>query len=188
MAGKIGKAGLKINIGCHWEKPGGFLNVDIDPETMPDIIWDLNKIPWKPFAKGSAVLIRANHVLEHLGHLDGVFAEFACILQVGGEVEIAVPYVTNAYSLSLMNYSKWHNHTHVGFIHDSFDALCKVNGLEVAGRTIMLPRPYRYIGLQWLFNRFPKLYNHFLLFMFPAYEVRVRILKAEEGKGREYHN
>lgn len=179
---------MKLNLGCHWRKLEGFVNVDIDPATKPDVMWDLNKVPWKPFKSGSAEFIYANHIIEHLGFLDTVFKEMARVLKMGGEVFIAVPYVTNAYSLSLLNYSRWHNHKHVGFIHDSFDALAQANGLRIYKREIMFARPYRYLGLQWLFNKLPNIYNHFFLFTFPAYELRVWMRKAELGKSGEYHH
>ncbi len=179
---------MKLNLGCHWRKLEGFVNVDIDPKTKPEVLWDLNKIPWKPFKPSSVDYINAEHVFEHLGHLDAVFKELSRILKPGGEAFIAVPYITNAYSLSLLNYSKWHNHPHIGFIHDSFDALAKAAGLQVVRRRIMFARPYRLLGLAWLFNTFPNIYEHYFLFMFPAYELRVWVAKKPGGKAAEYHH
>jgi SAM-dependent methyltransferase len=178
---------LKLNLGCHFKKLDGFVNVDFDKEVKPEVVWDLNKMPW-PFKAGSVDYINGDGVLEHLGYLDPVFAELSRILKVGGEAYFSVPYVTNAYSISLMNYTKWHNHTHIGFIHDSFDRLCEINGMEVYKRQIAFARPYQWLGLQWLFNKIPGIYNHFFLFSYPAHELRVWVRKKEQVKKKEFHN
>jgi|GEM_PF-1906114 len=40
--------GLKLNIGCGFNKIDGYVNVDAFPDCSPDVLWDLETTPW-PF-------------------------------------------------------------------------------------------------------------------------------------------
>src|SRR3546814_16823759 len=58
--------GLKLNIGCGFNKLDGYLNVDGFSDCAPDMLWDLESTPW-PFDEDAVDEIYANHVLEHPG-------------------------------------------------------------------------------------------------------------------------
>jgi predicted SAM-dependent methyltransferase len=74
----------------------GCINVDIDPESNPDIVHDLTHYPW-PFENDSAHGIACVHVLEHLIHQGNAeeffmfFRECWRVLKGGGELKIVVP-------------------------------------------------------------------------------------------------
>lgn len=55
-----------LNLGAGYKKNPSMVNVDSDPTTNPDILWDLNVTPW-PFMTSSIEKINMEHVLEHLG-------------------------------------------------------------------------------------------------------------------------
>ena len=57
---------MKLNLGCGTNKLEGFVNVDVEPASEPDMVVDLDILPW-PFEDSSAEEIQLNHVLEHLG-------------------------------------------------------------------------------------------------------------------------
>ena len=46
-------------------KKDGYINVDWKASTDPDVVYDLNKLPY-PFEDNTFELIEAFHVLEHL--------------------------------------------------------------------------------------------------------------------------
>ncbi len=56
---------LKLNLGCGLDYKKGWVNIDIDKQTNPDKIVNLNKVPY-PFEKNSVDEINASHVIEHL--------------------------------------------------------------------------------------------------------------------------
>lgn len=61
---------IALNIGCHDIHMTGFVNIDIDPEMHPDLLWDCTRLREK-FEDGSVSCINAGHFLEHLSVQDG---------------------------------------------------------------------------------------------------------------------
>lgn len=57
---------MKLNLGAGYKRFDGFLNVDSDPATEPDILADIGK-DILPIEDSSVDEIIANHILEHLG-------------------------------------------------------------------------------------------------------------------------
>jgi predicted SAM-dependent methyltransferase len=84
---------LKVNIGCGKEPFKGWTNLDLDPESRADILWDVTD--GLPFATDSCALIYCEHFLEHLQIEEGVHFLVEChrSLQKGGVVRIGMPSV-----------------------------------------------------------------------------------------------
>lgn len=86
---------MKLNLGCGSRKLEGFLNVDNSPHCDPDLLVDLEQLPW-PFDSGTASEIVLSHVLEHLGQAPGVYLgivrEIYRVCAPGALVRIAVPH------------------------------------------------------------------------------------------------
>jgi len=57
---------LKLNLGCGYKHLDGWLNVDSVPECNPDLLIDLEQVPWV-WADNSVDEVKLIHVLEHLG-------------------------------------------------------------------------------------------------------------------------
>ena len=86
---------MKLNMGYGHNKMAGYLNVDLSPACDPDVVCDLEVLPW-PWADDSVDAVRFNHSLEHLGQLSRVFLgmmqELYRVCQDGAEIEINVPH------------------------------------------------------------------------------------------------
>ncbi|BBK39780.1 hypothetical protein STAQ_48580 [Allostella sp. ATCC 35155] len=86
---------MKLNLGCGSRKLEGFLNVDNAAHCDPDLLVDLEQLPW-PFESGSASEIVLSHVLEHLGQSPavylGIVREIYRVCAPGALVRIAVPH------------------------------------------------------------------------------------------------
>ena len=86
---------MKLNLGCGYSKLDGFLNVDIDPHCMPDVLVDLECIPW-PFIDDCVDEVSLIHVLEHLGETkDKYFSIIQELFRVSrdkGKIRIIVPH------------------------------------------------------------------------------------------------
>jgi predicted SAM-dependent methyltransferase len=82
---------LKVNIGCGKEPFKGWTNLDLDPESRADILWDVTD--GLPFANDSCSFIYCEHFLEHLSVEEGVRFLVEChrSLQKGGVVRIGMP-------------------------------------------------------------------------------------------------
>ena len=85
------EAPVILNIGCGFAKmvPPA-INVDAFEICKPDILWDLNKLPY-PWHTESVDQVYAFHILEHLDDWWASFLEITRILKVGGWLEMRVP-------------------------------------------------------------------------------------------------
>lgn len=87
----------KLNLGCGEDKKEGFVNLDWSPLTKPDIVHDLNVLPY-PFPDHSFEYIEASHVLEHLDRPFAVMREMHRILVPGGELHLKVPHFSRGFT------------------------------------------------------------------------------------------
>jgi hypothetical protein len=86
---------MKLNMGCGHNKRPGYVNVDLFPECSPDLVCDLEVLPW-PWGDNSVDAVMFNHSLEHLGQSSKVFLgmmkELYRVCRDGAEIEINVPH------------------------------------------------------------------------------------------------
>lgn len=86
---------MKLNMGCGHNKMQGWINVDMFPECTPDVVCDLEVVPW-PWRDDSVDAVRFNHSLEHMGQLTGTFLgimkELYRVCRDRAEIEINVPH------------------------------------------------------------------------------------------------
>ena len=87
----------KLNLGCGEFKKEGFINVDCRDVLNPDVLHNLNEIPY-PFPDNQFTLIEADHVLEHLENPFGVMTELHRILADGGKLVIRVPHFSRGFT------------------------------------------------------------------------------------------
>lgn len=96
---------MKLNIGCGFENMYEFKTLDINEDSAPDYVHDLNVFPY-PFKDNSVCFIRMRHVLEHLKEPFKVIKELHRILKPGSNVIIKVPH---------WKYDDFGNPLHVSF-------------------------------------------------------------------------
>jgi predicted SAM-dependent methyltransferase len=87
----------RLNLGCGSFKKPGFLNVDMVPEVEPELILDLDSLPY-PFPDNHFELIEAFHVLEHLRDPFQAIAEMYRIAKPGAQIHIRVPHFSRGFT------------------------------------------------------------------------------------------
>lgn len=100
--------GLKLDLGCGFYKPHGYIGIDnlvgaasqIEASNnMPDIYMNLDGSEKLPFKDGEIHEIRSSHFLEHCVNLDFIFQESFRVLRSGGAFNLTVPYANSAQGM-----------------------------------------------------------------------------------------
>lgn len=91
IVGNINQQFDGLNLGCHDIHIRGFLNVDIDPATNPQLC--CNALEIEKFVTGQVHQIYCGHFLEHLSHEDGADLLQVCrrLLAPYGILTVVVP-------------------------------------------------------------------------------------------------
>jgi SAM-dependent methyltransferase len=86
---------LKLNLGCGYKKIEGYLNVDKFGDSQPDLVMDLEVLPW-PFPDSSVTHVVMSSILEHIGQEPNLFLriiqELWRVCSPGAEIIITVPH------------------------------------------------------------------------------------------------
>jgi len=82
---------MKLNLGCGTKQISGYLNIDNEPTTKPDMVLDLTKTPY-PWKNNSIEKIRLDNTIEHL-HVNPLrlILELKRILKPNGKLFIIAP-------------------------------------------------------------------------------------------------
>jgi hypothetical protein len=89
----------RINLGCGLDKREGFLNIDINAFSDPDLVCDITNLQLLPSAYYEYAI--AKDVLEHIQRLKirNTLKEWNRILKIGGVLELQVPNVIGLLTL-----------------------------------------------------------------------------------------
>jgi hypothetical protein len=82
---------VRLHLGCGDERRDGWLDVDIDPDTQPDILASVESLPM--LGDGSVDEIEACHLFEHLTYDQALAAlrEWHRVLRPGGLLQLELP-------------------------------------------------------------------------------------------------
>jgi SAM-dependent methyltransferase len=94
----------ELDLGCGPHKIKNAISVDINRKVHPDIIWNLNIIPY-PFKNNSFDKISIRHVLEHLDEPEKVLYELLRIAKNKATIYIEVPHFS-VYASYIMEHKR----------------------------------------------------------------------------------
>jgi SAM-dependent methyltransferase len=81
-----------LNVGSALRRYPGFINLDCDPQTQPDIVHNMEVTPL-PFADNEFDCVFGSHVFEHVHNFVPLVQEFHRILKPGGFLIGITPYM-----------------------------------------------------------------------------------------------
>ncbi|OGY93546.1 MAG: hypothetical protein A2406_02850 [Candidatus Komeilibacteria bacterium RIFOXYC1_FULL_37_11] len=87
----------KLNLGAGEDRQDGYINIDWNDLTKPDIKHNLNQFPY-PFPDSHFDEILASHILEHLDRPFQVMTELHRILKPNGHLIIKVPHFSRGFT------------------------------------------------------------------------------------------
>jgi SAM-dependent methyltransferase len=89
---------MKLNLGCGPSKMDGFVNVDRLESVHPDVVCNLDVVPW-PFSDASVDHIFSSNAFEHLNDTIQTMEECYRILKPGGTMDVIVPFAMSSGAL-----------------------------------------------------------------------------------------
>jgi SAM-dependent methyltransferase len=175
-------AGGTLNLGCGHRRVAGAVNLDITEVTGPEVVHDLNVLPW-PFPDDCFEEVLASDVVEHLDDVMAAFEEIHRICRDGAIVRVAVPHFScaNAYT------DPTHRHVFGYFTPEYFAGANEFSYYTSARfrvvRRQLVFRPTLLNRLVWrLANRHPDRYELRWAWMFPALFLSFD-LEVVKGRG-----
>ena len=159
-----------LNLGSGNDKSiKGAITIDLNINTIPHIVNDLNKIPW-PFKDNTFEIIYCKDVIEHLEDIVKTLEEIHRIAKNGAKIYITIPHFScyNSYS------DPTHLH-HLGLLfldyftgNNKWDFYTKIRFKKLKGELIFYPKLKN--KLIWrIANRYPVFYEEHLAWIFPAW-------------------
>lgn len=169
-----------LNLGCGRKRMTGAVNLDVTPDTAPDVVWNLDQHPW-PFKDGSFETVYALDVVEHLTDVLAAMQEIHRISRNGARIHITVPH------FSCVNTFRDPTHKHA-FSWFSFHYVTGENQWDfyTSARfrrvsTRMVFHPTLLNKLVWrLAQRWPEEYERRWAWMFPAWYLAFELEVVKE--------
>ena len=160
-----------LNLGSGKSYDACAVNVDITADTGPDVVHDLNVVPW-PFSDDRFDHVRAIDVLEHLDDVLAVMNEIHRVCRPGAIVEIALPHFSAANAYSDLTHRRAFGYFCFDPLtgespHDFYSA--KKFGM-VRREIAFYHRPANRL-VRYLANRHPLRYEQRWAWMFPAWFI-----------------
>ena len=158
-----------LDIGCGINKTPGAIGIDIDPKSHAAIIHDLNKYPY-PIESNSFDKVFAKHIIEHLNDPGKFIEEIHRILKPGGTAFFETPHFSSYVAYSEPQHKFF-------FSYFMFTNLIRHLPFKVLKQEITFYKTFRFFGIKALANRFPRGYERFWTFIFPAENVVLLVEK-----------
>lgn len=167
-----------LNLGCGLKHIPEALNLDVTPETNPDLVHDLRRFPW-PFPNNRFAEVLAFDVIEHLDDFITTMEEIHRVAQDRALVRVTVPHYScaNAFTdpthCQLLGYFSFDHVTGASEIQHYTRAQFRMH----YRRLIFYPSLINKLVAR-LANRFPEAYERRWAWIFPAwylyFELEVR--------------
>ena len=182
-----------LDVGCGYKKVIGSVGIDKFQFEGVDIVHDLELAPW-PIEDDSFDRIIFCHAISHLQDIHKTLKECHRLLKPGGLLEIVAPH----YSSDNFNTDPTHK-MHLGirsmnyFCSNSsnlkYDYTSGEFGFRLQSSSLSFREcktswrkrtrlnPPRYLGVEAIINRFPRIYERFFCWIFPVSEVHYLLKK-----------
>jgi SAM-dependent methyltransferase len=164
-----------LNLGCGKRYDAHAVNLDVTPDTSPDVVHDLDETPW-PFPDDRFSRVEAIDVIEHLADPLSAMAEIHRILRPGGRVLIALPHFSssNAFTdLTHRGYFGYFSFDYVTGEHEH-DYYTRARFRMVDRQIYFKPGAANRLASR-LAARYPDRYEQRWAWMFPAWFLRFEL-------------
>jgi SAM-dependent methyltransferase len=163
--------GLVLDIGCGSAKRRGAVGLDISPDTSADIVHDLDVFPY-PIEDESFDQIVLQDVIEHLQEPIRVLEELHRIARPSARIQLRTPHFSSVLAYG----DPTHRHYFSTLAIRSLAAPRFEHYTAVRFRIVRIHLdlwlPFRALGVAFVANRVPDIYEKYFAFRFPAMNIR----------------
>ena len=162
-----------LDLGCGERKYPGAIGLDKNPLSDADILCDLDHLPY-PLTSETFDLVMCDNVLEHLKEPLHAMEEIHRILKPGGVVKIISPHFSSDDSFTDITHRYHFSFRSFDLFTDDSPSSCRFytrTKFKMLGKKIVFGSTRRYIGLEFLLNKFPSFYESHLAFIFQAHSI-----------------
>jgi SAM-dependent methyltransferase len=163
--------GTILDIGCGSAKTPGAVGLDISSDTDADIVHNLDEFPY-PIEDGSFDQILLQDVIEHVREPIHVFEELHRIARPGARIQLRTPHFSSVLAYGDPTHRHYFSTLAIGSLAEPRFAHYTDVRFRVIHISLDLWLPFRAIGLGWLANRAPAIYEKYLAFRFPSMNIR----------------
>jgi SAM-dependent methyltransferase len=163
---------LDVGCGPHGKKEGS-IGLDVRPAPHVDVVHDLNSYPY-PFPSDEFDWIEMSHVIEHVTRPLHLMNEVHRIAKHGATIRIITPH----YS-SQLSYGDLEHFHHLGYI--TFLTLQNSKLFALKKHKLYFTDIYKVLGISLLGNWFPRRWEKYFAFIFPALYVEVFLEVVKQG-------
>jgi ubiquinone/menaquinone biosynthesis C-methylase UbiE len=184
-----------LDLGCGSNKTQGALGADLTKGSDADVIADLDHI-YYPFKDSSFDRIIFNHVIEHLTDVPKAMEEICRICTPNGILQGETPHFSSSasytdpthrhhFSIRTFDFLASPGQVNHGILRRVLCKLYRLDELKHRPRVVnqfqkievrLRFNPlFRRVGIEWLANIYPELYESFFAFIFPARDIVFRL-------------
>jgi SAM-dependent methyltransferase len=158
-----------LNLGAGRKRRSDAVNVDLVAATKPELVWDLNRLPW-PLPSDHFREVLAYDVIEHLEDVISAMEEIHRICLPGAIVRITLPHFSCANAFTDPTHRHYFSvfsfHYFTGENQWEFYTGCRFK--RVASHLHFYPTWINKVVWR-LANRYPEAYERHWTWMFPAW-------------------
>ena len=171
-----------LDIGCGKNKINGAIGLDIHKTPATDAICDLDRFPY-PFQTNIFDKIYLMDVLEHLHDIKGVMEEVHRIAKPGADVFIRVPHFSSTHAYGDFTHRHFFNTESFNYFTADFPQYDFYSAARFDKIKVRLNfwKFHRINGVSCLANRFPRIYERYFAFIFPAMNIEVSLKVMKQG-------
>src|SRR5579885_3148933 len=185
--------GRWLDVGCGSHKTPSAVGIDQLELTGVDIVHDLNHFPW-PLPDNAFDFIVCKHSLNHLSDLVRTMEEIHRVARPRATVYVLAPhYASDNFNTDptckfhmgyrTFNYFcdnipfKYHYYSKCRF--EMIERYMSFRECPTELRPKRFANPFRWVGLEQLINRLPRIYERFFVYWLPVSELyfKLRVLK-----------
>jgi SAM-dependent methyltransferase len=168
------RPGRVLDLGCGSKKYPGAFGVDISADTDADLVVNLDEVPY-PLEDSSFDHVLMQDVIEHLENPYDIMAEVHRVLAPAGRVTLRTPHFSSALAYGDPTHKHALSAAAIRSLADPGFAHYSAARFRVLWVRIDLWLPFRVLGIEWLANRYPDLYEKYFAFRFTAMNLRAEL-------------